>query len=158
VTPAPAEDWRTYAAGLAAAGSAGLLAGAFLFQHVAGLAPCPMCVWQRWPHAAALALGLLMLSPALRTAGWLRGLGALAMLISAGLAAFHTGVERASTCAGGQQGGMSADQLMSSIMQAPIVRCDEVAWQLWGLSMASWNGILSLILAGLWIASLTRRA
>ncbi|MGM0585152.1 MAG: disulfide bond formation protein B [Pseudomonadota bacterium] len=162
MTNAP-ETPQTYLAALAAAGSAGLLAGAFLFQHVGGLAPCPLCIWQRWPHALAFALGLAMLAPALREARALRALGLLAMLTSAGLGLHHTGVERGwwpgpGTCSGGQGGGLSADQLMDSIMAAPLVRCDEVAWQLLGLSMASWNALISLALAGLWLASLRRPA
>ena len=51
---------------------------------------------------------------------------------------------------------MSTDDLLKAIQNAPIVRCDDVAWSLMGLSMASWNGILSLVLAGLWLASLKR--
>ena len=54
----PRESWQTYLAGLAAAGSAGLLAGAFAFQHLGGLPPCPMCIWQRWPYVAVLGLSL----------------------------------------------------------------------------------------------------
>src|SRR6185295_8411682 len=38
--------------------SALLLTGAFLFQYAGGLAPCEMCIWQRWPHGAAILLGL----------------------------------------------------------------------------------------------------
>jgi disulfide bond formation protein DsbB len=155
------EDARTYAAGLAAAGSAALLFAALLSQYVGGLAPCPLCIWQRWPHVVGAALGLAMLAPALRPSRLLRAAGALAMLTGAGVALYHTGVERGwwegpGTCAGGQGAGMSADDLMATIMEAPLVRCDEVAWELWGLSMASWNGLISLALAGLWIFSLTR--
>ena len=43
---------------LAAGGSAALLAGAFMFQML-GYPPCAMCLWQRWPHAAAILIGLL---------------------------------------------------------------------------------------------------
>ncbi|MFP4274908.1 MAG: disulfide bond formation protein B, partial [Paracoccaceae bacterium] len=47
---------------LAAGGSAALLAAAFAFQHLGGLAPCTLCLWQRWPHAAAVLLGLAALA------------------------------------------------------------------------------------------------
>ena len=33
-------------------GPAALLGGAFAFQHIGGLHPCEMCIWQRWPHVA----------------------------------------------------------------------------------------------------------
>ncbi|MEM1313444.1 MAG: disulfide bond formation protein B [Pseudomonadota bacterium] len=154
---------RHAAAALAAAGSAGLLLGAFFFQHVMGLAPCPMCVWQRWPHAAAVALGLALLLPALRGLRAIPLLGALAMVVSAGLALQHTGVERGwwdgpSTCAGGQSAQMSTDELLSAILNAPLVRCTDVAWEMWGLSMASWNGLASLALLGLWLIAARARA
>jgi disulfide bond formation protein DsbB len=38
-------------------------------------------------------------------------------------------------------------------MSAPLVRCDEVVWDLLGLSMASWNAIISLALAALWLSA-----
>ncbi len=155
------ETPQTYLAGLAAAGSAGLLAGAFMFQHLGGLAPCEMCIWQRWPHALALLLGALLLVPALRGLRAIRAVGALAMLAGAGIALLHTGVERGwwegpTECSATMGAGLSTDDLLKAIQSAPMVRCDEVAWSLMGLSMASWNGIFSLILAGLWIASLKR--
>ncbi|SFH81839.1 disulfide bond formation protein B [Albimonas pacifica] len=155
------ETVQTYLAGLAAAGSAGLLAGAFAFQHLGGLAPCEMCIWQRWPHALAILLGALLLVPALRGLRAIRALGALAMLAGTGVALLHTGVERGwwegpTECASSMGAGLSTDDLLAAIQNAPLVRCDEVAWSLAGLSMASWNGIFSLILAGLWIASLKR--
>lgn len=147
----------------AAAGSGLLLLSALAFQYLGGLAPCPMCLWQRWPHVAALALGAAMLAPALRDRAVLGGLGLLAMLISAGLALLHTGVERGwwdgpSTCAVDQGPALTTDQLLTQILDAPLVRCTEVAWEMWGLSMASWNGLASLALAGLWAASLRRTA
>lgn len=39
---------------LALAGSAGLLLGALAFQYIGGMAPCALCIWQRWPHVVAL--------------------------------------------------------------------------------------------------------
>ena len=46
---------------LATLGSAALLLGAFAFQHLGGLAPCKLCLWQRWPHAAAIIIGIIVL-------------------------------------------------------------------------------------------------
>ncbi len=48
--------------GIAAAGSAALLLGALAFQHIGGLAPCTLCIWQRWPHLAAVVIGVLALA------------------------------------------------------------------------------------------------
>ncbi|WP_425090384.1 disulfide bond formation protein B [Tropicimonas sp. S265A] len=135
---------------LAAAGSAAMLLAAWGFQHLGGLAPCAMCIWQRWPHAlAVLAGGLSLISP---LAAWLGLGGALA---TAGIGGFHTGVERGwwegpSTCTSGSIEGLSPEELLNQILAAPVVRCDEVPWEMFGLSMASWNMLVSLGLAGVW--------
>lgn len=143
---------------LAAAGSAALLLGALAFQFIGGLAPCPLCIWQRWPHVVAAIAGVLGASVLARLARPLAGLGGLAMLTSAGLGVYHTGIERGwwpgpPTCAApGNTADLSTDELMGRIMSAPLVRCDEVAWEMLGLSMASWNAVASLALAGVWFA------
>lgn len=135
---------------LAAAGSAGMLLAAWGFQYLGGLAPCTMCIWQRWPHAlAALSGGLVLLTP---FAAWLGLGGALA---TAGFGGYHTGVERGwwqgpSTCSSGSIDGLTPEELLNQIMAAPIVRCDEVPWEMFGLSMASWNMLVSLGFACLW--------
>jgi len=143
---------------IAAAGSAAMLLGAFAFQYIGGLAPCHLCLLQRWPHAAAILIGLLAL---VFPGAALPLLGALAALTTAGIGAYHTGVERGwwegpTTCTSSSVGGLSSDQLFDQIMNAPMIRCDEVAWSMMGLSMASWNMIASLVLAGIWIAAARR--
>ena len=62
------------------------------------------------------------------------------------------------SCTSGSVTGMSADDLMDQIMSAPLVRCDDVAWEMLGLSMASWNALLALVLALVWIAAARRSA
>jgi disulfide bond formation protein DsbB len=145
---------------LAGLGSAAMLAGAFGFQHLGGMAPCQLCLWQRWPHAAAvLILGLALLT------GWraLVWLGALAALTTAGIGLFHAGVEQGwwqfiSSCTQGSIAGLSgADLLNPDLATAPPVRCDAIAWSMIGISMAGWNAIISTGLAALWLFAATRR-
>ncbi len=145
---------------LAAMGSAVLLFGAYGFEAL-GYAPCKMCLWQRWPHLAAISLGLAAIAWAVRPVA---ALGALAASTTAGIGLFHTGVERGwwpgpSSCSGGASlGGLSGQDLLSTDTLDRVVMCDEVAWSLLGLSMASWNAILSLVLAGIWVAAYRRAA
>ena len=145
---------------LAAGGSAALLLGAFGFQHLGGLAPCKMCLWQRWPHAVAVAIGVIgVFFPARLVAA----LGGLAAAATGAIGVYHAGVEQGwwqgpTTCTSGPIGGLSAQQLMDQILAAPLVRCDEIPWQMLGLSMAGWNAVLSFALAALWIAAALRRA
>jgi disulfide bond formation protein DsbB len=139
---------------LAAFGSAALLIGAYIFQSL-GYAPCQMCLWQRYPHGAAIALGVVFLFAPLLVVPLL---GAVAALATAGIGVFHTGVERGwwegpTSCSGGDIGDLSPEALLDQIMTAPLVRCDEVAWQLMGLSMASWNAVLSFGLALIWLVA-----
>jgi len=140
---------------LASAGSAALLLGAFGFQYIGEMAPCKLCIWQRYPHGAAVVIGAVGLAFPLLILPYL---GALAALATAGVGAYHTGVERGwwegpSTCTSGPIGNLSADELMQQIMSAPLVRCDDVPWEMLGLSMASWNAVASFVLALLWIAA-----
>src|SRR6056297_561716 len=134
---------------LAAGGSAALMLAALGFQHLGGMAPCELCIWQRWPHVIAIGIGGLAL---ILRAGWLAWAGALATLGTAGIGFYHTGVERGwwqgpSTCTATDATGLSTDDLFDQIMNAPLVRCDEVPWEMLGLSMASWNTVAALALA-----------
>ena len=147
---------RTQLILLAAAGSAALLAGAFAFQYIGLLAPCALCLWQRWPHAVAVLIGPLALAMPGRV---LPVLGAVAALTTAAIAVFHVGVEYGwwdglATCSGGSINGVAMEDLLNpDVAMAAPVRCDAVAWSLWGISMAGWNLLLSLGLAGVWLAA-----
>ena len=146
---------------LAGAGSAALLIGALGSQFIGGLAPCDLCIQQRWPHLAAVVIAALGISVLWRYWRALSLLGMAAALTTAGIGLYHTGVERQwwkgpDTCTSGDIGGLTTDQLLSQIMNAPLVRCDEVAWEFLSLSMASWNALLSLGLAAMWLTCAVR--
>jgi disulfide bond formation protein DsbB len=139
---------------IATLGSLALLAGAFAFQYIGGLAPCQLCLWQRWPHAAAILIGGTALVTGWRGLPWL---GALAALATAGIGAFHVGVEQGwweglATCTASSLTGVStADLLNPNVTVAAPIRCDAIAWSMIGISMAGWNMIVSLGLAGVWM-------
>ena len=135
-----------------------MLAGALFFQYVVGLAPCELCIWQRWPHLAAVILGLVVWFV---PSAWLMALGALAAATSGGLGIYHTGVERGwwpgpDSCTSAPVAGLTPEQLMERILAAPLVRCDEVPWEMLGLSMASWNAVASAGLALVWLLAANR--
>ena len=154
-------DWQALLAALA---SGLMLAIAHAFETFGGLAPCTLCLKQREAYWAALAVGL-----AGATVYWLtksdrarRGAAALltvVFLYGAYLAAYHAGAEwkwwpGPTTCTGA--GGTVSLQSMTDLLNGAKVtppRCDEAAWVWLGLSMAGWNGLLSLALAGLSAAS-----
>ncbi|MEM0923363.1 MAG: disulfide bond formation protein B [Pseudomonadota bacterium] len=139
---------------LAGAGSAVLLIGALISQYIGGLAPCPMCIWQRWPHLAAVILALIAVTIGWRFRRAFSGLGGLAALATAGIGLFHAGVEQRwwsgpGTCSAPDHGRLSTEELLAAIETAPLVRCDEIVWQ-FGLTLAGWNAVMSLGLAALW--------
>jgi disulfide bond formation protein DsbB len=136
-------------------GSSALLGGAIAFQHLGGIAPCEMCMWQRWPHVAALALGLLAL--ALRSNRALVALAGVSILVTAGIGYFHAGVEQhwwqgITSCAASPVSGSTAE-VMAQILATPMVRCDAIAWSLFGISMAGWNALISTVIGAtaLWL-------
>jgi len=150
-------DWSL--ASLAGLGSAALLGGALFFQYVVGLAPCELCILQRWPHLAAFVIGVIVwFIPNV----WVMALGALAAGTAGALGIYHTGVERGwwegpTHCSGtADLSGMTPSQMLDTIMAAPVVRCTDVAWEMLGLSMASWNAILSFVLVAVWIVAMRR--
>ena len=134
----------------------GLLLGALGSQHIGGLHPCDMCMWQRWPHLAAVLLaGLSFALP--RLARPLVLLAALGIAVSGAIGVFHAGVEQGwwqglTTCSTVATGA-TPEELLKSIMATPLIRCDQIAWSFLGLSLAAWNGLISLTSAGaiLWL-------
>ncbi|MFT4028069.1 MAG: disulfide bond formation protein B [Novosphingobium sp.] len=121
-----------------------LLGGAYVSQYLFGLYPCEMCWWQRYAHFAALPFALLAF--ALPRAKWPIALAALAVLASGLIGGYHAGVEykwweglTACTATGLGGGGNPLD----AIMNAPIIRCDEVQWSLLGISLAGFNFLIS---------------
>ena len=128
---------------------AGLLGGAMASEYLGGLVPCEMCYWQRYPHAAAIILaGLAFIGPATSPRSRLMTmLAALAIAVSGGIGVYHAGVELGifeglTTCSTTASG--SGADLLDEIMNAPLVRCDQVQFSFLGISMAGWNALLSL--------------
>ena len=140
---------------------AALLAGAFGSEYIGGLNPCEMCWWQRWPHMAALAFALVAIAGGGRLPDRGRSfvwLAALAILTSGAIGVYHAGVELGyfegiTQCSAVDASG-SAEDVLDRIMNAPLIRCDQVQWQWLGISMAGWNAILSIFsaLVILWLS------
>ena len=141
---------------IASGGSAAVLLGAFGFEYIGGLLPCQLCLWQRWPHGLAILFGFFALILPQRI--W-PILGALATLTTAGIAIFHVGVEQTwweslATCTVDAMANVGLDDLLNTeINVGGPVRCDAIAWQMMGISMAGWNAIISLGLTAVWLRS-----
>lgn len=137
-----------------------LYGGALVSQYGFGLHPCEMCYWQRWPHQAAIVLAALalLLRGNARAMRLLTALAAIAIAVSGAIGIFHAGVEYGfweglTSCSTGATGPVS----LESIMNAPLIRCDQTQWDLFGISLAGFNAIFSLGGAALVLTLLRRR-
>ncbi|TXL69472.1 disulfide bond formation protein B [Vineibacter terrae] len=145
-------------AAVALCGSAAILLGAIGFQYIGGYPPCSLCYWQRYGHVAVMVLAWLALLPtgrAVRLA--FLALTGVALFVTAGIAVYHAGVEwkwwaGPAGCSGVSGLSMSVEELKRVLMGTKMVRCDEIPWSLFGLSMAGWNVVLSAALGG-WVLS-----
>lgn len=131
------------------AAASGLATGfAFILQHGFGLAPCTLCVWERWPYAVAIVVLTLGLATGRPRAGL--AIAAAALAANVGLSAWHVAIEQGwaplpATC-GADVMPDSIEALRAQLAAAPA-RCDEVTAAFLGLSLAAWNGLLAAGLA-----------
>jgi disulfide bond formation protein DsbB len=139
--------------------AAATLAGAWFFQLVLEILPCPLCLEQRYAYYFAVPFAALVALVAAKGAPrplLLAGLAllALAALANAWLGTYHAGVEwglwKGPTDCTGQIGNFgSAGNLLQRLDTVKVVRCDEVQWRLLGLSLAGYNALISLLMAAI---------
>jgi len=115
-----------------------LIGGAYIAQYGFGLPPCEMCWWQRYPHFAAIGIGLLAF--VLKPAQVWTALAGLAIITSGLIGGFHAGVEY-----GWWEGVTACTASGVDVMDftAPLIRCDVAPWTLWGISLAGFNFLIS---------------
>jgi disulfide bond formation protein DsbB len=153
-----------------AAIAASTIAGAWFFQLVLDIRPCPLCLEQRYAYYLAIPLAVLTAFVASRNGRTLilAGLAvlALAAIGNAVLGTYHAGVEwgfwQGPTDCTGPVGNLgSAGTLLERLDAVKVIRCDEVQWRFLGLSLAGYNVLISLAMAAIaaWgIAGSKRRA
>jgi disulfide bond formation protein DsbB len=142
-------------AGIAAFASIVTIASVWGFELIGGLAPCQLCLEQRWPHYITILLGLLayvlISRNQIKLAALALGIIALIMIYSTGIAIYHAGVEWTfwpgpATCSGGDNLSTSAASLLHSLNEIQIPNCKDAAWRLLGISLAGYNVIISVLL------------
>jgi len=137
--------------------AAATLAGAWFFQLVLDIRPCPLCLEQRYAYYLAIPLGALVAFAAARDAPRAVLVAGLAILAAAALGngwlgAYHAGVEwhfwQGPTDCTGEIGNLgSAGNLLQRLDTVKVIRCDEVQWRFLGLSLAGYNVLISLLMA-----------
>ena len=139
--------------GIASFSSMAVILAAYYFEYFGGFLPCKLCYWQRYPHFINILIFPLFYFFQMRGLIFI-GMGS--MLVSTTLGLHHVGVEQKywpgpNSCSNASIEGLTTDQLLDQIMRAPIVRCDEIAWELIGISMAGWNVLISFCLFLTWL-------
>jgi disulfide bond formation protein DsbB len=145
------------------AASVVVLGAALISQYWGGLAPCELCLKERWPWAAAIAVGAVA-----TMSGSRRALPRVALLLTAvfavgsALAFYHVGVERhwfagPAACTAPAGAADTLEALKAQLLHQLPVRCDQPAWSLWGISLAGWNLVASLAMAGISFAVFWQR-
>ncbi len=148
--------------------AAATLAGAWFFQLVLDIRPCPLCLEQRYAYYLALPLAALL--------AWFAAHGAprqvlmagfavllLAVLANAWLGGYHAGVEwqfwpGPTDCSGPLVDFGKAGNLLEQLDKVKVIRCDEVQWRFLGLSLAGYNVLISLAMAAIALFGLVRTA
>jgi len=137
-----------------------LALGAAFASEAFGLKPCVLCIYQRWAYVGVLAAGVLGLLVATAHPAFLRlsvALAGLAFLVGAGIAAFHSGVERkwwegtAACHAPKIDASTSIDEMKTILLNQDFVPCDKIPWSLFGASMANYNMVFSLAMAAVFL-------
>lgn len=134
--------------------SVATLAAAYTFQYF-GYEPCTLCWYQRYPYMAVILLSGLAWVLSRGKDGpdnlilLLVGASIAALFLDSGIAVFHVGVEQKwweglSSCSGGGASNASIEDLLQQMQSIKLVRCDEPAWTLFGISMAGYNAAIAL--------------
>ncbi len=134
------------------------IAGAWFFQLVLDIRPCPLCLEQRYAYYLAIPLAVLLAFAAARRAPRTVLIAGLAILVFAALAnawlgAYHAGVEWGWWKGPGDCTGPLTDlgtgNLLESLKTVKVIRCDDVQWRFLGLSLAGYNALISLLMAAI---------
>jgi disulfide bond formation protein DsbB len=146
---------------LFALASAGALLGAFTAQYGLGMAPCHLCLLQRYPHALVVAISIAcyFYLPE-KHHKYAYALLSVTLATGMAIAIKHVGVEAGwleSSCVATMPSGLNLEDIRARIMAAPRVSCDQAAATLFGVSMAGWNALYSGVLALLALYQLMRR-
>ena len=126
-----------------------VLATAYAFEYLANLQPCVLCIYQRIPYA--VAIGLMLVAAILRKNSQFNLILFIAtsvvFAIGSAIAVFHIGIEQHLWQGTPECGNFmetdSVEALRKQLLAQPIVRCDEVAWSLFGISMTGYNFLIS---------------
>ena len=129
-----------------------MLISAFYLEYFHGALPCDLCITQRWFHGAIIAYSLiiiLIIKKTLIAKKLLILYGSVLWLSSSLAGLYHFGIEMnfwtgPDGCSSNIE--FSKDTLTYLLNKSPI-KCDEVMFEIFGLSLAGWNALASLFIS-----------
>lgn len=133
------------------------MAAVYYIQYVMLLAPCPLCLEQRMAFYVSIPLAALLWLGASHGASkkvLFLGFVVIAgfMLWNTGLSAYHAGVEwkwwqGPTDCSGPIDKIGSVTNMLNQLQRISLVRCDEAAMRILGISLSGYDALVSLFLA-----------
>ena len=125
-----------------------MLISAFYLEYFHGALPCDLCITQRWFHGVIIAYSLIIIfiiNITLISKKHLLLGGAILWLSSSSVGLYHFGIEMnfwtgPDGCSSNID--FSKDTLTYLLNKSPI-KCDEVMFEIFGLSLAGWNALAS---------------
>jgi disulfide bond formation protein DsbB len=138
------------------------LIAAYVSEHVFGLLPCVLCIYQRIPYFVIIGVCVLSMFVEGQKRAVLLAIAGITFWVGAGIAFFHVGVEQGvfvleEGCVDSLSEIGSLEALRNAIVGKPAAPCDEPAFVFLGLSMAGWNFFFSFAW-GLLTLNLTLRS
>jgi len=152
--PTPTRLQRIYPGILALIGCSTLII-VYITEHAFNLEPCRLCLIQRIPYAIIAVIGWIGLKHSdWLSAGNLTAIAGFVFLAGATIGLYHVGIEQQlwqSTigCSGELNQQISANKLQDMLQQKLPKSCDQIEWTLFGVSIATYNAVFSLICAGI---------
>ena len=126
-----------------------ILVSAYFIQYVLNVPPCQLCYYQRYPYYFATIVIILAFFKKIN----LKQVFILLLFtsfVSASLSFYHIGIEQSffdelGSCTNDTKSN-NAEHLLKELQKQPVISCKNISFQIFGLSLATINFILSIIL------------
>ena len=126
---------------------------AYFIQYVLGHKPCNLCIIERIPYIAAIILiSLIFILNRYQKIN--SSLILIFFIFGAVVSFYHFGIEQgffseSLVCDLGNSQPLNKEDLLNQLKKTEIVSCKDVTFRFLGLSLATINTVISLILSGI---------
>ena len=127
------------------------LSSAFFIEYVLGHQPCNLCILERIPYLLAIIIILLNYKITYLEKNFILAL-TLVFLIATALSLYHLGIEQgfikeSLVCDLNNGSNLLSKEDILKQLQQKNVSCQDVTFKIFGLSLTSYNIIISLIIS-----------